>query len=63
MYFKNFSGTVNGHMYKKHGNSVFTVAATKGQERKTQVAEMKIFRWSLEIARTDRVKNEEKETE
>ena len=36
-----------------------TLAVTKAQERKMQVAEMKMLRWSLGITRKDRVRNEE----
>ena len=35
------------------------VAVTKAQEKKIQVAEMKMLRWSLGLTRKDRVKNEE----
>ena len=40
------------------GPFVETVAATKGQVDKMQVAEMKLLRWSLGLTRLDRIRNE-----
>ena len=61
---RNDSGTVKGQLYKTMVRSAMlymteTLAVTKAQERKMQVAEMKMLRWSLGITRKDMDRNEE----
>ena len=58
------SGTVKGQLYKTMVRpammyGIETLAVTKAQERKMQVAEMKMLKWSLGITRKDRIRNEE----
>ena len=58
------SGTMKGQLYKTMVRpammyGIETLAVTKAQERKMQVAEMKMLRWSLGITRKDRIRNEE----
>ena len=58
------SATMKGQLYKTMVQpammyGIETLAVTKAQERKMQVAEMKILRWSLGITRKDRIRNEE----
>ena len=61
---KKVSGTVQGLLYKTMVRpammyGIETVAVTKEQQRRMQVVEMKILRWSLGLTKKDRVKNEE----
>ena len=58
------SASVKGQLYKTMVRlavmyGIETLAVTKTQERKMQVAEIKILRWSLGITRKNRIRNEE----
>ena len=58
------SGTVKGQLYKTMVRpammyGIETLAVTKAQERKIQVAEMKMLRWSLGFTRKDKIRNDE----
>ena len=58
------SGGVNGQLYKTMVRpammyGIEILAITKVQQRKMQVAEMKMLRWSLRITRKGGIRNEE----
>ena len=58
------SGTVKGQLYKTMVRpammyGIEILAVTKAQERKIQVAEMKMLRWSLGFTRKDKISNDE----
>ena len=61
---KRVPGKVKGKTYKTIVRPAMlydmeTVAMTKRQERKMEVAEMKMLRFSLGVTRVDRLRNEE----